>query len=213
MPLMSKTRLNRMVPDSMKSLSRALEFLRQIRAKSFLTVQRFDIFLSHAFEDARDILTLYDALTMIGYEVFVDWIADPDTDRADVTRDTADGLRAVMQRSNCLLYVVSSHSGTSKWMPWELGYSDGLHGRVAVLPITDEETDIENYTADQEYLSLYPYVTVNQNDTGQAELWVSAAIDTFVSLNDWLAGKKPTRKSLFTVELRKRGIISNPREA
>src|ERR1700741_3133935 len=107
MPLMSKTRLNRMVPDSMKSLSRALELLRQIRAKSFLTVQRFDIFLSHAFEDARDILTLYDALTMIGYEVFVDWIAAPDTDRADVTRDTADGLRAVMQRSNCLLYVVS----------------------------------------------------------------------------------------------------------
>jgi hypothetical protein len=33
-------------------------------------------------EDARDSLALYDALTMNGYEVFVDWIADPDTNRA-----------------------------------------------------------------------------------------------------------------------------------
>jgi hypothetical protein len=213
MPLISKTKLNRMVPGSTKSLPNALERLGQIRTKSFLSVKRFDIFLSHSFEDARDILTLYDALTMVGYEVFVDWIADPDTDRAEVTKDTAEGLREVMQQSKCLLFAASFHSGKSKWMPWELGYSDGLHGRVAVPPITDDETDMETYTADQQYLGLYPYVTLNRNSRGQAQLWVSDAIDTFVSLNDWLEGKKPTRKSLFTVAMRKQGIISDPKDA
>lgn len=213
MPLISKTRLNRMVPHSTKSLSHALELLSQISTKSFLSAKRFDIFLSHAFEDARDILTLHDALTMIGYEVFVDWIVDPETNRAEVTKDTADGLREVMRRSKCLLFVVSSNSSESKWMPWELGYSDGLHGKVAVLPITEKETDMETYTADQEYLRLYPYVTVNPNYQGQAQLWVSETIDTFVSLNDWLEGKKPTRKSLFTVEMRRQGFISDPRDA
>lgn len=213
MPLISKAKLNRMVPISTKSLPHALERLGQIRTKSFLSMKRFDIFLSHAFEDARDILTLYDALTMVGYEVFVDWIADPDTDRAEVTKETAEGLRDVMQRSSSLLFAVSSHSGESKWMPWELGYSDGLHGKVAILPITDDETDLETYTTDQQYLRLYPYVTLNPNTHGQAQLWVSDTIDKFVSLNDWLGGAKPTRKSLFTVELRKQGIISNPKDA
>lgn len=213
MPLISKTRLNRMVPNSIKSLSHALELLSQIRTKSFLSGKRFDIFLSHAFEDARDILMVYEALTLVGYDVFVDWIAEPDTDRAEVTKDTAEGLRDVMQRSKCLLFAASSNSGESKWMPWELGYSDGLHGKVAVLPITDDETDLETYIADQQYLGLYPYVTINGNSLGQAQLWVSDAIDTFVSLNDWLEGKKPTRKSLFTVAMRKQGIISNPKDA
>lgn len=147
---------------------------------------------------------------MVGYEVFVDWIADPDTDRAEVTKDTAEGLRAAMQRSNSLLFAVSVHSGESKWMPWELGYSDGLHGKVAILPITDDETGLETYTADQEYLRLYPYVTINPNYQGQAQLWVSDAIHTFVSLNNWLQGDKPARKSLFTVEMRKRGFIRDP---
>jgi hypothetical protein len=210
MPLISKAKLNRIVPSSTKSLSHALDRLGNIRTKSFLSAKRFDIFLSHAFEDARDILTLYDALTMVGYEVFVDWIADPDTDRAEVTKDTAQGLRAVMQRCDSLLFAVSCHSGESKWMPWELGYSDGLHGKVAILPITDDETVLETYTADQEYLRLYPYVTMNPNYQGKAQLWVSDAIDTFASLNDWLEGQKPTRKSLFTVEMRRRGFISDP---
>jgi hypothetical protein len=59
----------------------------------------------------------------------------------------------------------------------------------------------------------HPSSNPNPNTQGQAQLWVSEAIDTFVSLNDWLKGKKPTRKSLFTVEMRRRGFISDPREA
>lgn len=213
MPLLSKRRLSQMVPDSTKSVAHSLELLGQIRTKSFFSEERFDIFLSHSFEDARDIFMLYQMLTMVGYSVFVDWIANPDTDHADVSKDAAEGLRQMMTRSTCLLFVVSENSGESKWMPWELGYSDGLHGRVAVLPLTEDNTDAETYAPDQQYLALYPYVTLNANNQGSAELWVSESLDTFVSLNDWLIGTKPSKKSLFTVAMRKQGFISNPREA
>src|ERR1041385_7653091 len=138
MPLISKKMLARHAP-AVKSISNALTLLGQIRTKSFLSDQRFDIFLSHSFEDAKDILMLYEMLTSVGYDVFVDWIADPDTDRSNVTKDTADGLRSVMRRSHSLLFATSQNSGKSKWMPWELGYSDALHGRIAVIPITDDD--------------------------------------------------------------------------
>jgi hypothetical protein len=55
-----------------------------------------------------------------------------------------------MDKSASLLYAVSDNSSESKWMPWELGYSDALHGRVAVVPITDQETATESYRPDQQ---------------------------------------------------------------
>jgi hypothetical protein len=212
MPLISKTMLKRAASGALKSGIDSWQILSQIRSKSFLTEQHFDIFLSHCFEDADDVLMLYELLTMAGYKVFVDWIADPDSDRSDVTKDTADGLRLVMQRSDSLLYAVSSNSGDSKWMPWELGYSDALHGRVGVMPVTDVEIASEVYTAEQEYLGLYPYVTVNRNLHGGGAFWVSEAVDKFVSLDDWLKGEKPKQKTLFTTVMRERGIIDNPKD-
>lgn len=212
MPLISKSLLKRLAPSSEKSISDAWQILSEIRSKSFLTEKHFDIFLSHCFKDADNILMLYEVLTMFGYKVFVDWISDPQADRSNVSKDTADGLRWVMQRSDSLLYAVSSNSGDSKWMPWELGYSDALHSKVAVIPITDGETDLEIYTAEQEYLSLYPYVTLNRNQQSAGAFWVSEAIDTFVSLNDWLKGEKPKKKTIFTTAMRERGIIDNPRD-
>lgn len=210
MPLLSKPLLERAAPGYIKSLPDARQVLGGIRTKSFLAGGRFDIFLSHSFEDAAHVLMLYEVLTSFGYKVFVDWIADPDTDRSDVTRDTADGLRLVMRRSDSLIYAVSPNSGTSKWMLWELGYSDALHGRVAVMPVTDDETDLEIYTAEQEYLALYPYVTLNRNLKGAAAFWVSEALDKFVSLSGWLRGEKLKQRTMFTKVMRERGIIDNP---
>jgi hypothetical protein len=47
---------------------------------------------------------------------------------------------------------------------------------------------------------------------GAGAFWVSEAIDTFVSLNDWLKGEKTKQKTLFTTAMRKKGIIDNPRD-
>jgi hypothetical protein len=77
-------------------------------------------------------------------------------------------------------------------MPWELGYSDGFHGRIAIVPITDQEIASEGYNG-QEYLGLYPYVTVSpERSSGQQLLWVQESSLTYVTLKSWLQGTKPS---------------------
>lgn len=114
----------------------------------------FDIFLSHASEDAEVIAGVKLLLEGEGVTVYVDWLTDPQTDRRNVTAETADLLRQRMNRSRYLLYASSAVSSASRWMPWELGYFDGRHpGRVSVLPIVENVTDSFRGV---EYLGLYP---------------------------------------------------------
>lgn len=207
MPLLSKPFLSRNTPVARKSIPDAVRQLRSIAIKSLASEEAFDIFLSHAFVDADYILMLHDFLTEIGYTVFVDWIEAPELDRSNITKDTAEELRKAMKKSESLLFAVSSNSGNSKWMPWELGYADALHGKVAVIPIGDMETIEEAYDG-QEYLGLYPYVTRNSNGQGQSQLWINWATDECVTLTDWIRGKGPNKLSFFSKALREQtGII------
>ncbi len=124
----------------------------------------FDVFLSHSVKDADVILGIVAALKTQGFKVYVDWIVDPQMDRSRVTSETAERLRQRMRQSASLVYAHSNQSGSSKWMPWELGYFDGFRSAVAILPIaqTSEETFVG-----QEYLGIYPYI-----DGSGATLWV-----------------------------------------
>ena len=114
----------------------------------------YDIFLSHSVLDARIILGVRNWLVLNGYSVYVDWIDDPMLDRTTVSPATAARLRSQMKRSKFMIYATSRAADTSRWMPWELGYFDGIHaeGVVAVLPIDSSRT--APY-AGQEYLGLY----------------------------------------------------------
>lgn len=74
-------------------------------------------------------------------------------------------------------------------MPWELGFSDGLHGRVAIVPVTDQQETSEAFQG-QEYLGIYPYLTLTDNRIGQEKLWVRESASTYVLLPDWIKGAK-----------------------
>lgn len=114
----------------------------------------FDIFMSHSYEDAEVIGGLKVLLEQAGFSVYVDWIQDAQLDRSTVTAATADMLRQRMKHCRHLLYATSKASANSKWMPWELGYFDGLRsGHVGILPIVETATDPFNGL---EYLALYP---------------------------------------------------------
>lgn len=118
----------------------------------------FDVFLSHAIKDAEIVLGATNILTSRGLSVYVDWIVDPAMERSEVTAETAGILRTRMKQSRSLLYLYSTNSQRSRWMPWELGFFDGFSGAVAVLPIVSD-----NGTADfskEEYLGLYPKVEI-----------------------------------------------------
>jgi hypothetical protein len=125
----------------------------------------FDVFLSHSVKDADVILGIVAALRQQSLKVYVDWIVDPQMDRSRVTPETAERLRQRMRQSASLVYAHSNQSGSSKWMPWELGYFDGFRSAVAVLPIA--QTTEESF-AGQEYLGLYPYI-----DGSGLTLWVN----------------------------------------
>jgi hypothetical protein len=127
-----------------------------VRKQEASAVQEYDVFLSHASEDAAIVLGIHEILTGRGLKVYVDWIDDAQLDRSKVTPATADLLRARMRSSKSLLFITTKNSSESKWMPWELGYFDGHRkGLVGILPVMNSENDSFN---GQEYLGLYPKV-------------------------------------------------------
>lgn len=149
---------------------------------------RFDIFLSHCLRDAEVIAGVKAYLEGFGLSVYVDWIEDQQLDRSRVTPATADLLRARMRQSESLLFATSDSSPSSKWMPWELGYFDGLRqGRVAVFPLVAREG--EGF-AGQEYLGLYPKVEKLQLPGGATSPFVTrgAGTRTYMGLREFRDG-------------------------
>jgi hypothetical protein len=134
--------------------------------------QSFDVFLSHSIIDADLVLGIKILLEEQGLSVYVDWDTDKQLSRELVNKETAHLLRKRMRQSKSLIYISTTHSSNSKWMPWELGFFDGYsQDSIAILPLTDEENDV---FVGQEYLSLYPIVTKNQYNNGIKDLFVEA---------------------------------------
>lgn len=127
-----------------------------VRKQEASLAQDYDVFLSHASEDAAIVLGVYEILIGRGLRVYVDWIDDAQLDRTRVTPATADLLRERMRSSKSMLFITTKNSSESKWMPWELGYFDGHRkGLVGILPVMNNEYESFN---GQEYLGLYPKV-------------------------------------------------------
>lgn len=146
--------------------------------------QTFDIFLSHSKADEKLILGAKDLLEVNGFSVYVDWLQDPHLDRTEVTEATAEVLRARMANCEMLLYAHSLHSGTSTWMPWELGYFDGRRGKIAILPITARD---QLEFKGNEYLGLYPYLDyVPAKGETEPKFWVSRSYYVYANLDLWL---------------------------
>lgn len=159
MPLLRRSDLN---PYFSKST-----FSGESAPSTELDHETFDIFLSHSYQDRDLIFALKEYLEDKGLTVYVDWIEDRSLDREAVDAETAQLLRKRMQQCSSLVFATSSNSTESRWMPWECGYFDGIKGKVAILPITDEEQDSFE---GQEYLGLYPYL-----DTTGNSIWVNKA--------------------------------------
>jgi len=146
----------------------------------------YDIFLSHAYEDAIYIKGLRDKLVESGFSVYVDWIDDPQLDRSHVTKSTAAVLRTRMKSCKSLLFVTSEDAKNSVWMPWELGYMDcQTQSRVAIVPIVEDENRAAEFKG-QEYLGLYPYF-----DESVKTFWIHSSTWKWVRFRDWLGGRDP----------------------
>jgi hypothetical protein len=152
----------------------------------------YDIFLSHSSKDAPIILGVLELLNDLGYSVYVDWIDDPQLERSNITKTTANTLRIRMNQSRSLLYATTHNATSSKWMPWELGYMDGKKDRAAILPIFEDENNSSYTYKGQEYLGIYPYaIETTQANTSTKKLWIFESSDTYVLFDLWLSGLKP----------------------
>lgn len=151
---------------------------------------QYDIFLSHSIKDAELILGIKMVCEDLGYSVYVDWIEDRELDRNNVTKHTADILRKRMMHSKSLFYVTTDNAETSKWMPWECGYFDGLKEKVAIVPIKKYSHDDE-YIG-QEYLGLYPYIVKAKAQGNGDKLWVHLNKEQYILYDQWV--KTPNNK-------------------
>jgi hypothetical protein len=172
--------------------------LRKSAAREILTetaslTATFDVFLSHSSAEPENILLgVKGYLEDAGLTVYVDRYTDSQLSPEKVTRDTAGLLRSRMRASNALLYIHSRHSKTSRWMPWELGFFDGLKGRVGIMPVVQSASD---QFEGQEYLGLYPYVDCTMIEgKNTPALWINATPTAYAFLPKWLRGQEKIQK-------------------
>lgn len=153
---------------------------------------KFDLFLSHSFLDRDEVTNLVARFNKCGYSVYVDWMYDPQLDRSNVTKKTAEKLRQTMEQSQGLAYLATGNSSNSKWCPWELGYFDGKsrNSRCCILPVLSYNS--YSYRG-QEYLGLYPYLQYEKYANEDLyDFWVhDQESDKYILLRAWLKGLDP----------------------
>lgn len=156
-------------------------------------LETFDVFLSHSSAEPEEILLgIKDQLEEAGLSVYVDKYSDPQLSPNRVDRETAELLRMRMRQSNSLLYVYSQHSQKSRWMPWELGFFDGLKGAVGVIPVLNGS---DNKFKGEEYLNLYPYVDEEKmKGTDVNYLWINETRTSYARLDEWVKGREAIRE-------------------
>ena len=173
-----------------KALHESSEMVLAKASREFSESKIYDIFITHSYSDADEILRLKQIIEEMNFTTYVDWIQDAQLDRTKVNKETADLLRYRMKQCKSLFFVTSVNSPGSRWMPWELGYFDGLKQRVAILPILESSTGTDEYK-EQEYLGLYPYV-IKDGVQGSSTLRIHESRDKYVSFKSWKDGGEPT---------------------
>lgn len=156
----------------------------------------FDIFLSHSYSDKEIIPQLKRQLELLGYSIYVDWIIDRFLSREQVNKATAEVLQQRMNQSKCLLFATSENSSNSKWMPWELGYFDGIKSKkVGILPLKKYNNGFNEDFKGQEYLGLYNYIDkATITGSSKEKLFVNENSKKYVAFDAWLNGSQPTVK-------------------
>lgn len=151
-------------------------------------IQEYDIFLSHSYADKNKIFDLKVFLNnILNFSIYIDWLDDTHLDRYNITAKTARVLRDKMRKSKCLIFVTSLNHPQSKWMPWELGFFDGLKGKTAILPISLDNSETNVYNG-QEYLGLYPYLTF---DKKSLTFNINNSINEHCPFKEWLKADSP----------------------
>ena len=133
---------------------------------SHVADERFDIFLSYNISDKLVVEGIYYYLSSLGYKVYLDSKIDPDLNRNNVTKETAERIRKRLNNSRSLIFAASQGAALSKWMTWELGVVDGHTSKCMLLPVSKGYETVYNK---QEYLKLYPVLCLTDYNRVKVE--------------------------------------------
>lgn len=142
-----------------------------------------DIFLSHSHKDNSYVAGIIEMLREFNASVYADLNDHSLPETPSPTTARIIHLNIISCRRTIIL--VSPESYDSKWIPWELGLSDGLRGmeHTAVLPIN--QSGQEEIWARREYIGLYPLITATNAWT--TTLAVSnTSTGKSIPFSDWL---------------------------
>lgn len=155
-----------------------------LESVQYSSYEEYDLFISHSFSDKNLVTGLEYLFDKAGYKVYIDWIDDPNLDRNNVTKQTAEIIKNRLKNCKALAYISTENIISSKWCPWELGLADGLHnGKACILPV------MNNTFKGQEYLNLYSYVEYSVTErTGKMDFLVYDSEDRSKCkvLSEWL---------------------------
>lgn len=171
----------------LKQLSRNKSYpiSQKLFSESKKTHTGFDIFLCHSFLDREEIEGIYIELTNQGFSVYVDWIIDPQLDRNNVTKATAELIRDRLKMSKSLLLAMSVHADLSRWIPWELGFVDGHTNLCTLFPVSKDPNPPNTFQR-AEYLQLYPYIKRANINNYSTEIFITESSHTYVTFDNWI---------------------------
>ena len=133
------------------------ELLQTLYNAEFEKMKEFDVFISHSSKNKDLIHSLMRELNEVGKVCYVDWIADREQLKREMTsQETAEVIINRIKQSKAFVYVLTKECIASKWSPWELGYAYAINKPICVYQVEDIDDK-------PEYLDLYQVYT-EQND-------------------------------------------------
>lgn len=165
-----------------------LEGRGQVLAKAFDRPFSGSTFLSHSSKDKADYIAgAAGVLEQHGASVYLDK-KDPSLPPY-TNRETADALKDRIRLCERFVLFATRQSSESRWVPWELGISDGYKTPRCVAVFPGVENTANTLWPDEEYLGVYDRIVHGSIRGNPAHVWMvlNTAENTAVELSKWLA--------------------------
>lgn len=100
------------------------------------SMKRYNIFISHSTKDRNFLIDLVHDINKQGKNVYVDWMEDIEAlQRSKTNAQTASVIKHRIDSSDVVLCIKTEGALSSEWVPWELGYADGIGKPIFIMDI------------------------------------------------------------------------------
>jgi hypothetical protein len=143
-------------------------------------------FLSHSSKDAELLPAIIRILENHGAVVYVD--KKDESLPPFTSRETARALRERVKQCRKFILLATQNSKDSKWMPWELGLSDGYKNALHTAIFPSVETEADTQWTTREYLGVYDRVVRGEFSGSSETVWMvwNNEKNTATELSKWL---------------------------